>query len=164
MIRKKYIFGAGVRPHTGKDIINVDRLKLPGIDVIHDFEKFPYPFADSSGLHINATHVIEHLSNFFGFMDECHRILSPGGTLYLETPHAANIPLSFGDPTHRLHLIEHSFINYITLEGVENFGYCKFAWSILWIKETNGVIVIHLMPIPIEAYQDEILKRLNNLT
>lgn len=163
MIRKKYIFGAGVRPHTGKDIINVDRLKLPGIDVIHDFEKFPYPFADSSGLHINATHVIEHLSNFFGFMDECHRILSPGGTLYLETPHAANIPLSFGDPTHRLHLIEHSFINYITLEGVENFGYCKFAWSILWIKETNGVIVIHLMPIPIECYQDEILRRLNNL-
>ena len=164
MIRKKYIFGAGVRPHTGKDIINVDRLKLPGIDVIHDFEKFPYPFADSSGLHINATHVIEHLSNFFGFMDECHRILSPGGTLYLETPHAKDIALSFGDPTHKLHLIEHSFINYITLEGLENFGYCKFAWSILHIKETDGVIVIHLMPIPTECYQDEILQRLNNLT
>lgn len=164
MIRKKYIFGAGTRPHVGKDIINVDRLNLPGIDVIHDFEQFPYPFADGSGLHINATHVIEHLQDIYGFMDECHRILNPGGTLYLETPHVKDLELSFGDGTHKHHLTEHSFINYVTLEGVEDFGYCKFAWSILWIKETNGVIVIHLMPIPTEMYQDEILKRLNNLT
>lgn len=163
MIRKKYIFGAGTRPHIGSDFVNVDRLALPGIDVIHDLDQYPYPFVDSSGLHINATHVIEHLADVPKFMDECWRILQPGGTLYLETPHAQDIALSFSDPTHKQHLTEHSFINYFTLEGIERFGYSKFAWSILHIKTVNGVIFVHLMPIPVEVYQDEILRRLNNL-
>ena len=165
MTRKKYIFGAGTKPHTGQNVVNVDRLNLPGIDVIHDLDIYPYAFAPtSSGLHINATHVIEHLSDVPAFMDECHRILCPGGTLYLETPHAADVALSFSDPTHKQHLTEHSFINYFTLEGVENFGYAKHAWSILHIRTVEGVIFVHLMPIPTEVYQDEILRRLNNLT
>jgi predicted SAM-dependent methyltransferase len=164
MTRYKYIFGAGTRPHVGEGFINVDRLNLPGIDVIHDLDTYPYPFEIGSGLHINATHVIEHLSDVPKFMDECWRILQPGGTLYLETPHAKDIALSFSDPTHKQHLTEHSFINYFTLEGVEKFGYSQFAWSILHIETVNGVIFVHLMPIPTECYQDEILRRINKLT
>lgn len=168
MKRKEYIFGAGTQMPKKEGRINVDIKRFPNIDIVHDFDVFPYPFESGSGLHINCSHVIEHLQpkTLPQFFDECHRILNPGGTLYIETPHAANINLAWSDPTHQRSFTKHSFINYLTLEGVKKFGYCKHAWCILHIKPewtevpNDGNLVVHLMPIPDEMTDDELLNRL----
>lgn len=163
MTRYEYIFGAGTQMSKKEGRINVDIKSFANIDIVHNLDVFPYPFADSSGLHINATHVIEHLNNIPAFMDECWRILSPGGTLYIEVPHAANINLAFTDPTHKRFFTKHSFINYFTIEGVKKFGYSLHCWSILHIEEKEGCVIVHLMPIPDEMTDNEILLRLNDL-
>lgn len=70
------------------DYINVD-LYAPDTarcDVRFDVQKLPYP--DNSVDEIKAFHIIEHF-HFFEICEvlkEWHRVLKPGGRLYLETP------------------------------------------------------------------------------
>jgi 2-polyprenyl-3-methyl-5-hydroxy-6-metoxy-1,4-benzoquinol methylase len=46
----------------------------------------PYNFKDSFADTIIAGELIEHLENPLGFLNECHRILKPGGVLIITTP------------------------------------------------------------------------------
>lgn len=64
--------------------------KLPGF-VNHDSEvdiTKRLPYADGVADFVFAEHVVEHISapDSLRFMDECHRILKPGGTLRLCVP------------------------------------------------------------------------------
>lgn len=87
--------------------INVDLLKLPGVDVVHNLMEFPYPFEDNSASEIKAVDVIEHLDNYtkdskpsiIAFIEECYRILKPGGQLYIQTP-GWKAEFLWIDPTH----------------------------------------------------------------
>ena len=96
--------GAGSDPTAGW--INVDMIKLEGIDVVHNLIHFPYPFEDNSAHEIKAIDVLEHLPPYIGedhgvikFIEECHRILKPGGTLFLQTP-GWKAEFLWIDPTH----------------------------------------------------------------
>lgn len=166
MKRQTYILGCGnkVPKEKPEGFVYVDAIAWEGVDVVMDLEQQDWPFPDGSAKHINATHVLEHISGLKNFMEECHRMLMPGGTFYIEVPSAGNIDLAFSDPTHVRQFTKHTFINYLTVEGVHNFGYFKNAWSILHLHETGGVIRAHLMPIPDGALTDETLLMLNNTT
>lgn len=97
--------GAGMDQLEG--FVNVDHLDLPGIDVVHNLMEFPYPFEDESADEIRAIDVIEHLANYtadgrpsvIAFVEECHRILKPGGELYIQTP-GYDAEFLWIDPTH----------------------------------------------------------------
>lgn len=97
--------GAGTEPEEG--FVNVDIVSLPGIDVVHNLMHFPYPFADNSANYIKAKDLIEHLathlhdgrSTILAFIEECYRILEPGGTLWIQTP-GHNADFLWIDPTH----------------------------------------------------------------
>lgn len=88
----KICLGAGNDPTPG--FVNVDMLDLPGIDVVHNLMDLPYPFEDESATEIRAVDVLEHLDHYtsdrrpsvIAFIEECHRILKPGGELYIQTP------------------------------------------------------------------------------
>lgn len=155
MNRKTYVLGSGSPRHTGEGIINVDLRPWKGVDIVHNFEQTPWPIEDGAALHANATHVVEHIRNFTGFMDECWRILSPGGTLFMEVPNVRDIDMAFADPTHVRNFTKHTFINYLSVEGVHQHGVFRHAWSFLHIEETQKVIRVHMMPIPDEALTDE---------
>lgn len=51
------------------------------------------PFDDNSATHILAEHVMEHISihDAWNFIEECYRILSPGGYLRLAVPCVSKI-------------------------------------------------------------------------
>lgn len=90
--------GAGIDRKEG--FIGVDR--LPGSDIVLDIECHPWPWDDDSVDEIVAEHLVEHLSDFAAFMNDCHRVLKPGATLTITTPH----PLyewAWQDPTHTGH-------------------------------------------------------------
>lgn len=101
----KINLGSGNDPKEG--YINVDHLDLPTVDVVHNLIELPYPFEDESAEKIMAVDVIEHLPNFtpdnkpmiVAFVEECHRILKPGGELYIQTP-GYNAEFLYQDPTH----------------------------------------------------------------
>jgi len=165
MNRQTYILGCGNRipEPKPKGVVYVDIVPWEGIDYVLDLEQTPWPFPNGCAKHINASHVLEHIRNLYAFMDNCHAMLSPGGTFYIEVPFVGNPDLAFSDPTHVRYFTKHSFINYMTVEGVHNLGYFKHAWSVLHLEENAGIIKAHLMPIPDEALTDETLLMLNNL-
>ena len=63
--------------------------------------------ADASLGAITAFHVIEHLpfETLFSLVEECQRVLTPGGLLLFETPNPENVQVGshtfYHDPTHR---------------------------------------------------------------
>ena len=82
--------------YVGMDIRNV-----PGVDIVHDAQKFPYPIPANSCVVILLSHLWEHIEpkNRVDLMNELWRIMQPQGQLQLSTPYY----LSFGayqDPTH----------------------------------------------------------------
>ena len=95
----RLVIGCGNRPVKGA--VNHDRTQhRPEIDVVHDLNDLPWPWADESFDEINADAVLEHLRlNLIESFDECWRILRPGGELYVKLPHWQH-DTSYMDPTH----------------------------------------------------------------
>ena len=114
--------GCGIRKQPGA--IGVDRNPASNADVLADLNRFPYPFQDASFDRIYAVHVIEHLADVIGAVEEFHRLLKPGGRLHVVTPHYTDFS-SFCDPTHRWHLTSFSFRYFGEDHG--GFGYYSAA-------------------------------------
>lgn len=86
----------------------MDRVGLPGVDLVHDLNRIPYPFEDNHFDEVHATHVIEHVDSILAVMEEIHRICKPGARVTIITPHYSD-SISWQDPTHRWHLNSYSF-------------------------------------------------------
>lgn len=98
--------GCGVNKYPGA--VGVDNNRASRADVLCDLDHFPYPFRDASFDQVRATHVIEHVENVVRAIEEFHRLVRPGGTIVIVTPHYTDFS-SFCDPTHRWHLNSYSF-------------------------------------------------------
>ena len=59
------------------------------------------PFGDCTFDEIKAHHVLEHIEkrDHVRALNECHRVLAPGGTIEVEVP-VFPFPISIADPTH----------------------------------------------------------------
>lgn len=93
--------GCGATKHEG--FVGMDVRKLPGVDIVQDLEKFPWKLPNESVSIMIASHVVEHINPaggiFLKFMDECWRVLKPGGEFLISCPYATS-PGMFRDPTH----------------------------------------------------------------
>lgn len=79
--------------------INLDRVHLDGVDLVHDLTQCPWPFEGESFVEILAKDVLEHVHNLTEVITESHRVLKPGGTLTIQVPHFTSKD-AFSDPTH----------------------------------------------------------------
>jgi SAM-dependent methyltransferase len=61
-----------------------------GAEHVFDFEK-PFPLPDQSFDSVLCINVLEHVYHYQRVVSEIHRILKPGGTLYLSVPFFFNI-------------------------------------------------------------------------
>ena len=113
----KLNLGCGLKPLP--DHINVDIVAEVKPDVIHDLNRFPYPFADSSFTEICAYDVVEHVEDMAAFFLEIWRVGRPGAKVKITTPHFS-CNNSFMDPTHRRHLSYFSW-DYFTAGHPFNF-------------------------------------------
>jgi len=84
-----------------KGAVNHDLYRhRPEIDVAHDLNILPWPWEDESFDLIVACAVLEHLwINLIESVNECWRILRPGGVLHMKLPYW-NHANSYRDPTH----------------------------------------------------------------
>ena len=95
----KLELGCGTAPTPG--YVHHDRHKhAPHVDVAHDLDQLPWPWADESCQEILALDVFEHLHLMpAAWLQECHRLLQPGGLLKLRVP-VFGSPWHLIDPTH----------------------------------------------------------------
>jgi SAM-dependent methyltransferase len=104
----KKILDVGCGQNKFPGAIGIDANPRTQADIIHDLGVFPYPFRDDEFDEVISRHVIEHVPDVLGFVNELHRITKPGGRLKIVTPHYSN-PDWATDPTHRNHFNSYSF-------------------------------------------------------
>ncbi len=90
------------------DHVNVDCAPLPGVDIVHDLAKMPWPFPDNQFKKILLNHVLEHLPNTIAVMDELWRISKSGAQVNVNVPYW-NASDYITDPTHIRPFNEHTF-------------------------------------------------------
>ena len=78
--------------------IGLDLRPAPGVDAVADLSG-SLPLADDSVDVIFTVHILEHLIDFLPLVDECHRILRPGGVLHVMSPWWGHVN-AVADPTH----------------------------------------------------------------
>jgi SAM-dependent methyltransferase len=76
-------------PYTG-EIIGMDIDPNSQADVIHDCEKFPYPFKDNEFDAVFMQHSLEHFQDTVAVMKEVWRITKPNGRVYIVVPYGAS--------------------------------------------------------------------------
>jgi ubiquinone/menaquinone biosynthesis C-methylase UbiE len=65
---------------------------------VADLEK-GLPFDDGEIDGVFASHVLEHVHNLLGLMNEIHRVLKPSGALHVLVPNAQSVN-ALANPTH----------------------------------------------------------------
>ncbi|MBU0467067.1 MAG: class I SAM-dependent methyltransferase [Nanoarchaeota archaeon] len=92
-----------------KGYVNLDFLSIRGVDVVHDLNKFPYPFKDNEFDEVYTSHVLEHIDDLVKVMGELKRICKPGARIVVRVPHFS-CGLTYNDPTHK------TFFGYFTFD------------------------------------------------
>ncbi|MCZ7649388.1 MAG: class I SAM-dependent methyltransferase [Planctomycetota bacterium] len=88
--------------------VGIDILPGPSVDIVHDLNSLPWPLEENRFERIVASHVLEHLNDLVGVMNEIHRVAKPGARIELLTPHFSSLN-SWEDPTHTRHFARRSF-------------------------------------------------------
>lgn len=106
---QKKILDVGCGDAKVKGAIGIDCVKLPGVDIVHDLNKYPWPFKKETFDDIYMLNIIEHLPNTVKVIEEVYRILKKGGRLHIEVVYW-NHRYAVADPQHV------SFFNEVTWE------------------------------------------------
>jgi SAM-dependent methyltransferase len=107
---------------------NLDLAPLPGVDVVHNLDDLPLPFADQSFDYIECHDILEHVRELPDVMRELHRITAPGGRLHVTGPHFTSATWAT-DPTHRRAFAINTF-EFFTADSILDRGYYfDFAFS-----------------------------------
>lgn len=126
MKKKKLNLGCGKEILEG--YTNLDIIKMEGVDIVHDLDKFPYPFPDNYFEEIIIKSVLEHLGNTQEVMWELWRISKPNSIINISVPHFSSLG-AFIDPTHKQFFTYYSLDYYCEnpKKGISLFNYSNKA-------------------------------------
>ena len=145
----------------GKDIkkgyVNVDFVKLPGVDKVFDLNKKRWPFKENTFDEVNCKDIIEHLDDPLKTMEEIWRITKPNAVIKIHVPFFPGM-YAISDLTHK------NFFNYNSFDcfvpGDPHNYYAKARFKIIkreiifsWNKLLNVIAVpINLSPMIYQRY------------
>lgn len=134
-ITKEEIFPGEKVLHIGcgnsklKGAVGIDVLSLSAVDVVHNLDLMPWPFANESFDVIYAHSVVEHISDLVAFFDESWRILKPGGRIVMAVPYFRCVD-SFTDPTHKHFFTTRSLDYFLDIPNpLSGYSYSKNKFS-----------------------------------
>lgn len=93
--------GCGANKQEG--FVGMDKRDLPGVDIVHDWNVYPWPLPDGACNMVLASHVVEHVNpadgGFVRWMDELWRVCQVGAEVAISCPHGYSSGY-LQDPTH----------------------------------------------------------------
>ena len=141
----KLNLGCGFDARQG--FVNVDRLALPGVDRVWDLRHTPWPWEDRTASTILALDVVEHLTDMVAFLDECWRVLEPGGALTVRVPRWDG-ENAWRDPTHvrAFHQTTFEYFDPDTEWGKKYTMYTQRKWRLAESRVEGADIVAVMVP------------------
>jgi len=118
----------------------IDALDLPGIDQVHDLDVFPWPVPDAHFRWVRAMEVLEHVDDFMGCMDECYRVLRPGGRLTIKMPFMGSVH-HHTDPTHRRAATSRSLDYFLADQQLAAYDYARSRFTLVGFEYVREVAV-----------------------
>lgn len=97
-----YRLNVGCGRNILENWLNLDSAALPGVDLVADLEKLRetrIELPDDSVSEFLLSHVIEHVYDSLGLMQELWRVAMPGAVAVIRVPHGGNDD-AWEDPTH----------------------------------------------------------------
>jgi hypothetical protein len=93
--------GCGRNKQPGPDVVGLDARPLPGVDIVHDLETFPWPLPTDSVRVAFMSHFFEHVKPWLTLplMAELHRVMLHDGQVLAAGPYGAEFRF-VQDPTH----------------------------------------------------------------
>lgn len=140
----KVDIGGGLNPFPGYTTVDL----RDTADYVADLND-GIPLPDNSVGVLNASHILEHLTDKTKSMAEIHRVLAPGGWAFIEVP-STDGRGAFQDPTHVSYWNENSFLyytdsylgNFIDNTDIRFQEYRKQTWfPNEWMKSLNVCVV-----------------------
>jgi SAM-dependent methyltransferase len=111
---KLLVLGPGTKDYSKYtkeyEVTRLDMNPRVNPDVIHDLNIRPWPFEDDTFDLVIMEHLLEHLDDVVGSMEELHRITKKGGQITIVVPYFRS-KWAFIDPTHR-HYFTADTLNY----------------------------------------------------
>jgi len=105
--------GSGPKKKSGR--IGIDRVDLPGVDIVANLEEGLPFLPDNSVDEIHCRSLLEHIDNFENLMKEIVRVLKANGKAYIFVPHFSN-PYFYSDYTHKRTFGLYSFYYFVEPE------------------------------------------------
>jgi SAM-dependent methyltransferase len=142
----------GCGPHHDVRYFGIDAQPLPGVDLVWDMEQVPLPLPDGCCDEIVSSHVLEHIHNLIPLMNDCHRLLRPGGLFRATVPQVCDSQgtwhaSAFQDPTHVRYFVPASWA-YFAVESslYHQFGqiYGILPWSLVGQDDQGWVTTVIL--------------------
>lgn len=113
--------GSGRRQLPG--FLSIDNNEHAGqVDVVHDLDVFPWPFAESCVGEIIMDHVLEHLEDTIRVIQELYRICADGAIIHIMTPHFS---CAWYHPGHK-RAIGVGLFDHFESQNEEHYGDCRF--------------------------------------
>ncbi len=115
--------GTDIRPGW----VNMDIANLAGVDIVHNIETLPLPFADCHFDEILCQDILEHIE-YIPVLKDLHRILKPGGILTIRVPHFTSRN-NYIDPTHKKMFSNRTFNFFVSDSYLGRNYYFDFSYS-----------------------------------
>jgi predicted SAM-dependent methyltransferase len=114
---------------SGKDVrhgfVNLDSAKLPGVDIVHNLNKYPWPIKNNEFDFVLCDNVLEHLDSIIKPAEELWRITKPKGKIVVKVPLSPSI-WAFTDPTHKSYYTFLTFNYFRQGDGLNYYSKARF--------------------------------------
>lgn len=101
-LKPPYRMNVGCGRNTMEGWVNLDSVRLPGVDIVCDLDNLrarPIDLQDGTVELFLLSHVIEHIRDSLGLMQELWRLALPDAVAVIRVPHGATDD-AWEDPTH----------------------------------------------------------------
>ena len=137
----------------GLDAARSESRLLEGVSVSYaDFSSEPFPLTSNAYDVVFSKSVLEHLPDPDYYLEECMRVLKPGGRLILLTPDwPTQHDIFYDDPTHERPYTRVAICNILKLSGFDNvhahhFYQVPALWRHPWLKPVAWLLQL-LVPV-----------------
>jgi SAM-dependent methyltransferase len=114
----KIDLGCGTQKKAG--FTGVDKIPLPGVDIICDVDKERIPLEDSTVDEVYSMHFMEHVTDLVAVMEELWRVCKKDAKITIAVPYFTSVG-AFRDPTHKHFFAFETFDHFTGSSKVPSF-------------------------------------------